>query len=144
MFLQCLVFVPAGLLDSLGRFDITAKLIAAETAIFVPLLLVLVSKLGIEGAAIAWLVRVSLAFGAALTMAGRLYSPVRSEIWWVLPVLAAGLGLLGVPLMASALTVRVALMALVTLTYLALLWLYSLTMDERRQLGMTFVRCARI
>ncbi|MBV8398359.1 MAG: flippase [Acetobacteraceae bacterium] len=144
MFIQCLVFVPAGLLDSLGRFDITAKLLAAETAIFIPLLFLLVSKFGIEGAACAWLIRVSLAFGASLTMAGRLYPPVRAEIWRVLPVLAAGLVLMALPLLASALIVQLALMAFVMLTYLALLWLHSLTMDERRQLGVTFARFARI
>ena len=81
IFFSCLNFVPTGLLDSIGRFDMNAKLAAVQTAVYVPVLFVLVSQLGIEGAAFAWLGRALLGFVATLIIAGRLYQPVQIEIW---------------------------------------------------------------
>lgn len=50
-------FVPASFLQSRGRPDIPAKLLLVELPIYLTLLLVLLNQYGIEGAAIAWLIR---------------------------------------------------------------------------------------
>jgi O-antigen/teichoic acid export membrane protein len=49
--------VPFALLQGIGRPDITAKLHLIEFPIYIILFLVLVSNYGIDGAAIAWVVR---------------------------------------------------------------------------------------
>jgi O-antigen/teichoic acid export membrane protein len=57
--------VPSTLLQGVGRPDLTARLHLVELPVFVAVLYVLVRALGVEGAAIAWLVRVFVD-GAAL------------------------------------------------------------------------------
>jgi O-antigen/teichoic acid export membrane protein len=60
VFLNCLAQVPYTLIQGSNSPDITCKLHVAELAIYIPLLFVLISRLGIEGAAIAWLLRAAV------------------------------------------------------------------------------------
>jgi O-antigen/teichoic acid export membrane protein len=131
IFFNCLTFVPTGLLDSIGRFDVNAKLAAVQTSIYVPVMFVLVHQLGIEGAAFAWLGRASVGFVASMLFAGRLYPPVKLEIWKILPELAGAGALMALPLLVPGLVERIGVMAIVVLLYFVLIWLYSLTPDER-------------
>jgi O-antigen/teichoic acid export membrane protein len=130
-FFDCLVFVPLGLMEGIGRFDVNAKFVAAETAIFVPVLFLFVSQLGVQGAVFAWLGRVSLACLAALLVARRLYPPAGQEIWRFLPTMAGAFPLMIVPAMVPSLGARAVMMGVVVLLYLTLIWLSSLTVDER-------------
>lgn len=57
---NCLAYVPYGLLQGLGRPDLTAKFHLLELPLYVVLLWFLVRHMGIAGAALAWTVRVSV------------------------------------------------------------------------------------
>ena len=144
IFFSCLNFVPTGLLDSIGRFDMNAKLAAVQTAVYVPVLFVLVSQLGIEGAAFAWLGRALLGFVATLIIAGRLYQPVQIEIWKILPELAGACALMALPLLLPGLEERIAAIAIVVLSYFVVIWLYSLTSDERHYARVKMSRVVRL
>jgi O-antigen/teichoic acid export membrane protein len=54
-FCACVAQVPFTLLQACGRSDLTAKRHAAQLVIYVPLVIVMTSWLGIEGTAITWL-----------------------------------------------------------------------------------------
>jgi O-antigen/teichoic acid export membrane protein len=77
-----LALVPFGMLQAMGRPDLTAKFHVLEFPFYVGLLWLLISKMGINGAAMAWTVRVLLdavlLFGAAIRFRwfsmGNLYS----------------------------------------------------------------------
>jgi len=58
VFLNCLAFVPFTLVQGAGRPDLTAKLHLIELPFYLLALRWLISAYGIEGAAIAWTVRV--------------------------------------------------------------------------------------
>jgi O-antigen/teichoic acid export membrane protein len=56
-------FIPFALIQAKGKSDITAKFHMIELPIYIILLVVLIKNFGIVGAAMAWLIRVSLDFG---------------------------------------------------------------------------------
>jgi O-antigen/teichoic acid export membrane protein len=58
--INALANVPFGYLQGIGRADITAKLHIIEVAFYFPLCYVFIKNWGINGAALAWLIRVSL------------------------------------------------------------------------------------
>jgi O-antigen/teichoic acid export membrane protein len=69
VFLNSFGLVSQSLVQAFGRPDWTAKLHALELVAYVPYLVWLIDNLGIEGAAIAWLVRVGISSAALLYLA---------------------------------------------------------------------------
>ena len=57
---NCLAYLPFTLLQARGRADLTGKLHLFELPLYLALLLALVSRNGIEGAAIAWFARCAI------------------------------------------------------------------------------------
>ena len=66
VFVNALAHIPAVFLYATGRPDLPAKLHMAEVVIHLPLTILLVSRLGVTGAAVAWALR-AIADGAVLT-----------------------------------------------------------------------------
>jgi O-antigen/teichoic acid export membrane protein len=64
---NCVAQVPFSAIQGIGRPDITAKLHLLELPLYVALLWVLLRRWGIEGAALAWTLRVTVD-GLALTV----------------------------------------------------------------------------
>jgi O-antigen/teichoic acid export membrane protein len=60
VFLNSLGMIPFALIQGVGRPDLTAKLHLIELPFYLPAAWVLIGRLGIEGAAIAWVVRVAV------------------------------------------------------------------------------------
>lgn len=67
VFLNSLAMIPSTLLQALGRPDLTAKLHLVELPVFLLMLWSMIHMFGIEGAAIAWMLRVG--FDALLLFA---------------------------------------------------------------------------
>jgi O-antigen/teichoic acid export membrane protein len=92
-----LAFVPFGMLQALGRPDLTAKFHLLELPVYAVLLWFLLARMGITGAAVAWAIRVcldaALLFGAALRLrwvsARSLYGQGMLRAVWVLFAFAA-------------------------------------------------------
>jgi O-antigen/teichoic acid export membrane protein len=59
-FMNALANIPYGYLMGIGRSDIVAKLQTAELVFYAPLAWIIIRSWGIEGAAVAWTVRVAI------------------------------------------------------------------------------------
>jgi O-antigen/teichoic acid export membrane protein len=94
MVFNCLGFVPAGLLDAIGRADVNAKWAGAQALIYLPLLFLCIEVFGIEGAAIGWTLRAAFDCTGRLCIAAWLYPLVRSRLNAFLGTLALAGGLL--------------------------------------------------
>lgn len=76
-------YLPASFLHAAGRPDVTAKLHMIEFPLYIPLVCWLIRAFGIEGAASAWVLRVSLDAALLFWMAGRTLprpTPIQWEI----------------------------------------------------------------
>ena len=119
IFFSCLAFVPNALLDAIGRPEAVAGLIAVELMVFLPVLWLLLSHWGIEGAALCWALRAAADCAGKAWLAARLYPAARPVVRALLPGLAvagAALALTAAaptrPLAAAAATLGLGLAAL--------------------------------
>ena len=131
IFIASLDSVAAGLLDGIGRPDISAKLSIVELVIYIPLLTVMVRSFGIEGAAMAWTVRTVIDFIVRTTFVARLYTPVLPVVFRLAPLLAMGLLLLAVPLLVNDTAERLAVGAGSLIVFALLLNFRALDASER-------------
>jgi O-antigen/teichoic acid export membrane protein len=83
-----LAFLPFSLLQSQGRPDLTAKFHALELIPFLGILWLCMQWFGLQGAALAWTLRVTIDAGL-LFRAARLTSSVLSDLWPALFALAS-------------------------------------------------------
>lgn len=60
VFINGLAHIPYAFIQGIGQPKITATLHSLELAIYIPLLIILIQHYGINGAAYAWLIRVSI------------------------------------------------------------------------------------
>jgi O-antigen/teichoic acid export membrane protein len=91
---NCLAFAPGSLIEAIGRPDLLARLAAAQAAIFLPLAALLVPRLGIEGAAIAWSARAATDSAVRFWLVARHYPVAADAVRAVVPpALAGGVGL---------------------------------------------------
>ncbi|MFZ4407471.1 MAG: flippase [Paracraurococcus sp.] len=134
IFFSCFAFVPAALIDAIGRPDAIAQFSLAQAVVYLPLAAILLLWQGIEGAAIAWALRCAVDGLGKLWLAVRLYPAAREAAVRLLPPLAAaGIGLAVMPLPGTlSVALAAALLALAAFTVLAL---RSLDAAERSQIG---------
>jgi O-antigen/teichoic acid export membrane protein len=134
---NCIGFVPFGLLQGLGRPDLTAKLHLLELPFYVVTLVLLVQRMGITGAAWAWTLRAAVdtlvlsiaVFRLKFISPGALIrgSVHRAAVILFLPVLLLPLSLMKLPLGFQA-----GATALVLAFLASLVWAYVLDGRERR------------
>ncbi len=123
--------VVAGLIDCIGRPDVNAKFSILELFLYVPLLMLLLSRVGIEGAAVAWALRAALDFVVRAAIVGRLYAPVAGKMGRIATtVFASGL-LVAAPVLGQDIPTQGILMAVALVLFMALMWFRSLLPPER-------------
>jgi O-antigen/teichoic acid export membrane protein len=121
----CLDTVPTGLLDAVGHPEANAKLALISLILYLPLLAGLIAVLGIEGAALAWTLRVTASFFVRLRLCRRHYDALAPTLTRLLPALAASLLALAIGLYSwPASLAAVLLVAAVT-------WRHALDAGER-------------
>lgn len=130
----CVDSVTAGLIDGVGRPDVNAKLALLELVLYLPLLMALLSAIGIQGAAIAWAARCCTETLIRLWLARWLYSPIAPALYRIVPLLFGAAAFLMLPLLAGSLMPRLALMALAWLLFTVIFYRWSLTSGERSKL----------
>jgi O-antigen/teichoic acid export membrane protein len=91
VFANGLAFVPYALIQSAGRPDITAKLHCLELPLYALMLVALLDRFGIAGAALAWALRTSVDAGALFSLAARIVPSVRGTLVRELLVFAAAM-----------------------------------------------------
>jgi O-antigen/teichoic acid export membrane protein len=106
VFVNGLAYMPNALLQGVGRSDLIAKLHLAELPAYVVVLVALIQWLGIEGAAIAWCLRVSVDAAVLFWLAGRVEGERLGDLLPHRAVPAGLLLLLGVGLVTPTLALR--------------------------------------
>ena len=123
--------VVSGFVDSIGRPDVNAKFSLVELVLYVPLLVVLLELFGIQGAAVAWTVRVGLDLAVRVYLAGRIVPALRPVLARVLVVVVTATVALACPLLASGVVGRLVIMGASTAGFAAALWLGGIDARER-------------
>ncbi len=131
VFLNSLAAVPYTLVQSVGRPDLTAMLHMAELPFYLLALWWLISIYGVEGAAIAWTVRVGVDALILFVMAKRSFpgtTMVTGRVAWVSVLALLSLALAAIPhsLLLRALFVLVAILGFGVAS-----WFFILSPEER-------------
>jgi O-antigen/teichoic acid export membrane protein len=85
VFINSLARLPYALLQAAGRPDLTAKLHLVELPFYLLAVWILITRLGIQGAAIAWVARVAVDAILLFTLAKR-FLPYRKQPAWHMPL----------------------------------------------------------
>jgi O-antigen/teichoic acid export membrane protein len=131
IFLNSLSLIPFTLIQALGRPDLTAKLHLAQLPFYLPALWVLIHVLGIEGAAIAWTLRVAVDTVLLFVVAQWLLPDDPEAGRWRWYVAAAALPALVLAGLPTGPAPRGLLLALALGTLLPVAWLRILSPGER-------------
>jgi O-antigen/teichoic acid export membrane protein len=137
--INCIGFVPFGLLQGLGRPDLTAKFHLLETPFYVLALLVLLPHYGLVGAAWASVLRISLDTTLLLFAVLKLkfVSPrvmIERPLKRTLMALVLPAVLLPLSWINTSFTAQLALSSLVLLVFATAVWAYVLDHNERNLL----------
>jgi O-antigen/teichoic acid export membrane protein len=140
IFINAQAQVPSAHLQSAGRPDITAKLHALEVPVYAVMLFVLVQTRGITGAALAWMLRVSLDAILLFLFSHRLL-PENKIVFPRLPLmLAAALAVFGVVIVPMSLSVKLGVVFSVTFMAIVASWFWLLSDRERAALQVSLRR----
>ncbi|HEV2989809.1 MAG TPA: flippase [Candidatus Angelobacter sp.] len=134
--INCIAFVPFGLLQGLGRPDLTAKFHLLETPFYALALWFLLPRFGLVGAAWAWVLRISLdaalLFFAVLKL--KFVSPrvmIERPLKRTLMALVLPAVLLPLSWINTSFAAQLALSSLVLLVFVTAVWGYVLDDNER-------------
>ena len=137
--INCIAFVPFGLLQGLGRPDLTAKFHLLETPFYALALWFLLPRFGLVGAAWAWVLRISLdaalLFFAVLKL--KFVSPrvmIERPLKRTLMALVLPAVLLPLSWINTSFAAQLALSSLVLLVFVTAVWGYVLDNNERNLL----------
>ena len=149
VFLSSVFWVPHVLLQAVGRPDIPTKLILFEFPFYAGLAWLLISRLGITGAALAWVIRVAAHDALSAWMCARLQL-VRLHSW-VAGRMASTLGMLaglaillaGLSSLGPGLPARAAVVLLLLILFTLSAWRHALQADEKLRMGRGLRRAGR-
>jgi O-antigen/teichoic acid export membrane protein len=131
VFINGLANVPFGLLHGAGRPQWTALLHVLEMLVYLPILWVMVSRFGIEGAAVAWTLRVTVDAALLFLLAGRIVEiPMRAVVRGI-TVLVAALVTLWVGAILVGLVARAVYAASGALLFAVFAWYAILDRHDR-------------
>lgn len=131
VFLNSLAFVPFTLLQGVGRPDVTATLHLTELPLYLGLLWWLISTRGIEGAAIAWTVRVAVDALFQFELARRFLPGERRIRLRTVPLPALALLVLGLAALLRGPVVKGLFLLGTILCFVLVMWFRILTPEER-------------
>jgi len=137
-FVNLLAWNAVALIQAHGRPILVAKAYAVEAVVYLPVAWLLMSRLGLVGAAITWCFRALLDSVLLWGIAAALFRTVRRGARSVVRVSTSllGIGLVGLGLAAGAATSSVlgnlTVAAIVALLVLAVAWRYVFDRNERR------------
>jgi O-antigen/teichoic acid export membrane protein len=131
VFINALAQSPFAVIQGAGRPDVTGRLHLAELPLYVALLWVMVGRLGIEGAAMAWTARIVVDTLALFYLADRQLGGTGALMRPAAGLLATALALLGVGAALEGTGVRLAFLAVMLPLTLAAGWRRVLQPVER-------------
>ncbi len=131
VFINSHAHVPFGLLQSAGRPDITAKFHLIEFPFYLLLLWWLLGVYGIVGAAIAWVIRISLDAMLLFIMAQRLLATKGLFIQTLVFKLCSALFAMATAAMISEVVVKEMFLVALLPIFVIIAWLYILNKDDK-------------
>ena len=131
VFLNSLALVPFTLLQAAGRPDLTATLHLIELPLYLGMLWWLISARGIEGAAIAWTVRMGIDAVFLLGLAKRLLPRKNPMRLAALLLLSTAILITALAVMLRGPLVKGLFLLVAILCFLLLTWFVALTPGER-------------
>lgn len=96
VFVNCLAQAPFSLIQGAGRPDITGKLHLVELPLYAAAIYLLSQRFGLEGVAMAWVLRVAVDTAVLYVAAGRFLPGGSRLVWSVARMVAVALPLFGV------------------------------------------------
>lgn len=130
VFVNCLGQVPFALIQGLGRPDITGKLHLAELPLYVVAIWALSQMFGLEGVAIAWVLRVSADTVFLFAIADR-FIPGPARLPRVLAMIGVGGVLFGVATLIDGTPAKLVFYVTVVLAFSAYSWARLIGPEER-------------
>jgi O-antigen/teichoic acid export membrane protein len=131
VFINSVGQVPFVHLQSIGRPDITAKLHLLELPFYATMLLLLVRHMGIQGAAVAWTIRIIVDTLLLYVISSRI-SPENNFVRTRLPLMMVGaVAAFIIAAWPMHMTPKVSIVALVLMVFLVFSWRWILSPRER-------------
>ena len=131
VFINSHAFVPFGMVQGIGRPDLTAKLHLIELPFYLLLLWYLLNTYGIVGVAIAWVVRVLVDAVCLFVMAHKLLSLEFQYSVRLVLIMSMALSVLALGMMIQEGYYKVLFLLFVLPIFTAAAWLSILTNDEK-------------
>jgi O-antigen/teichoic acid export membrane protein len=132
VFANGLAQMPYALIQAAGRPDVTAKLHLIEAAIYLPFLAAFIAVGGIEGAAVAWTLRVLADMVAQFLLTGRLLTDGLRRLNTLSLPFVGTLALLAVAmLLPSNVAVKAVFLVVALGAFAAVSWFRLLSVEER-------------
>ena len=123
--------VPFALIQGVGRADLTAKLHLVEAPIYLPTMWWMIMRFGIDGAAIAWTLRVVADMILLFAVSHRILSLGPALFTRMAGMLAAAGASLAIALLLSDRPAGVAFLIVVLGSFALFSWFFLLAVDER-------------
>jgi O-antigen/teichoic acid export membrane protein len=141
VFVNCLAQIPLSLVQGTGRPDLAAKLQALELPFYLPAVFWATKHFGLEGAALAWTLRVTVDALLLFAISYHLLPPARELAARLAAAVAVALAIFYGITLASSPAIRALLAATVMLVAAGAAWFRLLVEDERALLrGFVFPR----
>ena len=131
VFLNSLALVPFSLLQGAGRPDWTAKLHLAELPIYMGLLFWMIRLRGIEGAAMAWTIRMAIDAIFLFILSKRLLHGTGRVHFRAIVLPCAAILTLGIAALLNGAIVKVIFLVGAILSFALVMWYRVLTPEER-------------
>jgi O-antigen/teichoic acid export membrane protein len=131
VFMNSLAQIPYWQIQGAGRPDLTAKLHLIELPLYLLTFWFLTRRFGIQGAAVAWTLRVTLDSIVVFTLALRLLPESTPDIRRFFLMLLGASSVFSVTAILGNMTARAGFIIVVFLVFLPLTWFRLLTSDER-------------
>lgn len=131
VFVNCLAQAPFSLIQGAGRPDITGKLHLVELPLYAGAILFLSRTFGLEGVAMAWVLRVAVDTAVLYVAAGRFLPHGSSLVWSTARLVALALPLYGVGLALEGLGAKLLYLSATLLLFGLFGWYRVLQPAER-------------
>lgn len=132
LFLNSLAHVPYALIQAVGRPDVTAKLHLIELPLYLPLLWLLSSRMGIEGVAVAWLLRAGVDMLFLFIFMIRIFPGAARKSYSMLGALLAALLAFAIAAAAPDTAMRGWISMTLLCAFVIFSWLLILRAEERQ------------
>lgn len=132
LFLNSLAHVPYALIQAVGRPDVTAKLHMIELPLYLPLLWLLSIAMGIEGVAIAWMLRAGVDMLFLFIFATRIFPGTTRQSYAMLMAMLAALAAFAAAAAPAGAAMRGWVSITLLCSFVMMGWMMILKLEERQ------------